>query len=170
MIVRQARAQDAPAIARIVNDIVQDTLITFTTRLRDPGSVRSDIEARGAAFVVAEAEHTVLGFATYGTFRNGPGYAHTKELSINLVPAARGQGVGRQLMQRLEAVANQAGVHVLVAGISSANPTGVEFHAALGFREVGRMPEVGFKAGRWLDLILMQKNLPVRTDSYQTTG
>ncbi len=170
MIIRQAQAQDTQAITQIVNDIVRDTLITFTTHLREPESVQRDIAARGPAFLVAEEDGVVLGFATYDQFRAGPGYAHTKELSINLASEARGRGVGRQLLQKLEMVAKEASVRVLVAGVSSANPTGIAFHVALGFSEVGRMPEVGFKSGQWLDLILMQKNLPDRTDTHSPTG
>ncbi len=159
MIVRQARAGDAAAICAIHNPIIHDTLITFTTTERTPEAVAADIAARGAGFLVAELDGAVLGFASFGLFRGGPGYAFSREHTILLDPRARGRGIGRVLMTRLEEAAAEEGVHVLVGGVSAANPGGLAFHAALGFAEVGRMPEVGFKAGQWLDLVLMQKIL-----------
>jgi len=159
MNIRQARASDAQAIAEITNTIIRDTLITFTTDLRAPDGVAADIKRRAPAYLVAEAGGQVIGFATYGPFRAGPGYAHCCEHSVQLAPSARGQGVGKALMTALEDVARSEGVHVLVAGISSANPGAVVFHRALGFTETGRMPEVGFKWGQRLDLLLMQKIL-----------
>ncbi|WP_171231224.1 GNAT family N-acetyltransferase [Ruegeria sp. HKCCA4812] len=159
MIIRPAMAADAPAIARITNAIIRESLITFTTDERSATQITEDITARGTGFLVAEHDGHVVGFATYAPFRAGPGYAQTREHSIQLSPDARGKGVGRALMQALEAAARTDGAHVLVAGISSANPGAVAFHAALGFSQVGRMPEVGFKWGQWLDLVLMQKIL-----------
>jgi L-amino acid N-acyltransferase len=159
MKVRQATQHDAAEICSIMNAMIQDTQNTFTTTLRDAETVARDIAERGAAFVVAEDRGQVVGFATYGPFRGGPGYAHTQEHSIQLTPEARGRGVGRAFMTHLEQVARLSGVHVLVAGISATNQTALDFHHALGFSEVGRMPEVGRKWGEWLDLVLMQKNL-----------
>ncbi len=159
MIIRQAKVTDADAIAEITNQIIRDTLITFTTAERDAVGIAGDIQNRGPAYLVAELEGQVVGFATYGPFRSGPGYAQCREHSIQLSPKARGHGTGRALMTALEAVAKDVGVHVLVAGISSANPVAVSFHEALGFTTVGRMPEVGFKWGKRLDLVLMQKIL-----------
>ncbi len=159
MTIRQARTQDAPAITAITNAIIRDTLVTFTTDERSVESVAAEIETKGPAFLVADRDGAVVGFATYGTFRSGPGYAQCREHSIQLAPEARGQHVGRSLMQALEANAQAENVHVLVAGISSANPTAIAFHAAVGFKQVGRMPEVGFKWGQRLDLVLMQKIL-----------
>ena len=157
MTIRQARPEDAAAIAEITNAIIRDTLITFTSDLKQPEAIASTIEARGPRYLVAELEGKVVGFATYGPFRSGSGYVHTQEHTVQLAPQARGRGLGRARMQRLEQVAREHGVHVLVAGISDANPQGIAFHAALGFVEVGRMPEVGHKQGQWLDLVLMQK-------------
>lgn len=159
MTIRPATVEDAAVIAAIANDYVRGTLVTFTTDLRAPESVAADIAARAPAYLVAEAEGRVTGFATYGLFRIGPGYAHTREHTILLDPDARGRGLGRALMLALERTAREAGVHVLVGGVSGANPEGLAFHAAMGYREVGRMPQVGRKAGQWLDLVLVQKIL-----------
>ncbi|MES0824646.1 GNAT family N-acetyltransferase [Ruegeria sp. SCP11] len=159
MIVRRAELGDAAAIAAITNAIIRDTLVTFTTDERTVQSIAADIETRGPGFLVAESDGQVQGFATYGPFRTGPGYAHCREHTIQLASEARGQGTGRALMAALEGAARADGVHVLVAGISSANPDAIAFHAALGFVQVGHMPEVGFKWGKRLDLVLMQKIL-----------
>ncbi|WP_170758670.1 GNAT family N-acetyltransferase [Ruegeria lacuscaerulensis] len=159
MITRQAQVADAAAIAAITNAIIRETLVTFTTDERSAEDIAVDIKNRCPAYLVAEVDGQVVGFATYGPFRSGPGYARCREHTIQLAPEARGRGAGRSLMWALEAVAQAEGVHVLVAGISSANLDAIAFHASLGFSEVGRMPEVGFKWGKWLDLVLMQKIL-----------
>ena len=159
MRIRHACSGDAAAIAAIWNPIIDDTAITFTTARKTEAALAADIEARGAAFQVAEAEGAVLGFATYFPFRAGPGYARTKEHTILLAPQARGRGVGRALMTALEQAARAEGVHSLWAGVSGENPGGVAFHAALGFAPVAVLPEVGFKFGRFMDLHLMCKRL-----------
>ncbi|WP_170364628.1 GNAT family N-acetyltransferase [Ruegeria arenilitoris] len=159
MIIRPALPRDAAEIAEITNSIIRETLITFTTTERSPEEIARDIDERGLAFQVAELDGRVVGFATYGRFRSGPGYAHSREHTILLAPEGRGRGAGRALIRTLEEVARSQGVHVLVAGISAENPGAISFHAAVGFETVGRMPEVGHKWGRWLDLVLMQKIL-----------
>ncbi|MDK3018101.1 GNAT family N-acetyltransferase [Pseudodonghicola flavimaris] len=163
MIVRAATAADAAAICAIANPIIRDTVITFNSIEKTPEGVAEEIAAKAPAFLVAEAEtgtgSRVLGFASYTQFRGGAGYVHSMEHTIQLAPEARGQGAGRALIAGLEEIGRARGVHVLVAGVSAGNPMGLAFHAALGFVEVGRMPEVGFKFGEWLDLVLMQKIL-----------
>lgn len=164
MIIRPAQADDAAALCDIANAIIRDTLITFTTQQHTMADMGAKISNRDAPFLVAELAGQVAGFARFGPFRSGPGYGFVKEHTIQLAPPARGQGAGRALMQALEQVAQQDGVRALVAGISGANPGAVAFHAKLGFVQVAHMPGVGYKQGQWLDLILMQKSLPMRPE------
>ena len=159
MIIRTAAAGDAAPIAALWNPWIETTAITFSTALKSSEGLAADIAARGDAFLVAEAEGALLGFATFFPFRGGPGYARTKEHTVILAPEARGRGVGRALMAGLEDVARSQQVHSLFAGVSAENPAGVAFHAAIGFTEVARLPQVGHKFGRWMDLVLMQKFL-----------
>lgn len=159
MTIRPAQPGDAAAICAIWNRVIRDTAITFTTEEKTPDALAETIAARGDGFVVAEEAGGIAGFATISPFRSGPGYAHTLEHTIHLAPDARGRGLGRALMTRLETVAAGQGAHCLIAAISGANPDAVRFHAAMGFATVGRLPETGFKGGQWLDLILMQKFL-----------
>ncbi|MGB7316450.1 MAG: N-acetyltransferase family protein [Planktotalea sp.] len=159
MIVRAAKASDAAGICDVWNPLIQGTATTFTTDLKTAEGIAADISARAGAFFVAEEAGELLGLATYFPFRGGPGYARTKEHSINLAPNARGRGVGRALMGALEIHARSSGVHSLWAGISGENLQGVVFHERLGFTHIARLPEVGFKFDRWMDLVLMQKIL-----------
>ncbi len=157
--IRPAEPGDAASIAAIWNHIIRDTTVTFTTEEKTREGLCAMMADRAPGVVVAQEGGVITGFATYGPFRNGPGYAHTLELTIQLVPEGRGRGLGRALMSALEEVARGDGVHVLMAGISGANPGSVAFHARLGFQTCGTLREVGRKWGEWLDLVLMQKIL-----------
>ena len=162
MIIRTGKSADAREISTFWEPLIRETTITFTNQVKTPEMVEDMIAKRGEAFIVAENGGVVVGFATFDVFRNGPGYARTSELSIILLDIARGKGIGRALIAELEERARKAGIHVLVAGISADNATALAFHAAVGFKEVGRMNEVGRKFDRWLDLVLMQKLLESR--------
>ena len=156
MIVRPAILEDAAGIREIVNLIIRDTTISFKPyeySLEDTEKLIAN--ARG--IFVAEQGSKIIGYASYDQFRNGPGYARTMEHSIALLPDARGLGAGRALMDTVETHARAAGVGSLWAGVSGENPLGVEFHRRMGFEEVARLPKVGFKFDRWLDLTLMRK-------------
>ncbi len=157
--IRTANSQDAPAIAGLWNAMIRETLSTFTTVEKTVADVEQMISDRDAAVVVAERGGACLGFATFGPFRGGPGYAATAEHTIIVAPEANRSGLGGTLLAAIEEVARGQGVHVMVAAISHTNTAAEAFHSHQGYREVARMPEVGRKAGQWLDLVLMQKTL-----------
>jgi L-amino acid N-acyltransferase len=162
VILRTAEARDAAGVAAIWNPVIRDTAATFTTLEKTPEGLAADFATRaaeGKLFLLAEVAGEILGFATYFQFRNGPGYARTMEHSIILAPAARRRGIGRALMAALEDHVRAGGVHSLWAGVSAENPQGFAFHLSVGFAEIARLPEVGYKFGRWMDLVLMQKIL-----------
>ncbi|WP_371226535.1 GNAT family N-acetyltransferase [Roseovarius sp. 2305UL8-3] len=162
MMIRPARAEDAPAIAEIWNYNIRQTANTFTTVEKTAEGLADDIAARqveGRAFLVAEDGEQAVGFATYFPFRSGPGYAHTAEHSVMLNEARKGLGIGRALVTALEEHARKSGVHVFIAAVSSENPNAIAFYKAIGYAQVATMPELGRKFDRWMDLILLQKRL-----------
>lgn len=158
MQIRPATPADIPQICDIWNDIIRNTAITFTTQLKTVESLEEALQKQ-FPFIVATQDNRVLGFATYGPFRNGPGYKDTVELSINLAAQARGQKVGTRLLQNLQTEAQNNQIHAMIAGISGENKGAIKFHKANGFTLVGTLPEVGKKFERRLDLVLMQKLL-----------
>ncbi len=162
MDIRPATPDDAAQICDIWNPIIRDTTITFTTTEKSPNDITATLAnhaAQNQPFLVATTGKTILGFAAYSPFRAGPGYAKTMELSINLAPTARGQGVGATLMQSLETHANTNGIHSLIAGVSGTNTPAIAFHRACGFTQIATLPKVGQKFDQWLDLVLLQKFL-----------
>ena len=160
MILRPALDGDCSAIAALWNPVIRDTTITFTTVEKAREGLTADLAAKSAQgfpFFVAEAEGRLLGFATYGPFRSGPGYARTVEHTIILAPDAWGRGIGRALIASLLTDAGHKGIRAMIGGVSAENAAGIAFHTSLGFAEVGRLPQVGWKFGRFIDLVLMQR-------------
>jgi len=162
MHIRPATSDDCNAICAIWNPVIRDSDATFDSVEKTPEILMADLAARqraGHPFLVVCDGHGIAGFATFGRFRASVGYRHTMEHTIILAPHARGRGRGRALLERLEGQARAAGAHSMFAGISHVNMGAIAFHGALGYRQVARLPEVGFKFDRWYDLVLMQKML-----------
>lgn len=160
--IRDATAADLPAMLKIYNDAI---LTTTSSWDYDPWSAGHHADwyahkvEQGLPLLVAVNGPDLLGYATYGEFRAKVGYAATREHSVYVRDTARGQGVGMQLLQALIERARHAGVHVLIGGIAGDNEASLGLHTRLGFVEVGRLPEVGRKFDRWLDLVLVQLTL-----------
>ncbi|MEQ6247340.1 N-acetyltransferase family protein [Sulfitobacter sp. HNIBRBA3233] len=159
MLIRPATPQDLPAVQALWNRMIEETLATFTSDPKTLQDLQDLLAARAGSFLVAE-DAGVQGFVTWGPFRPGPGYARTAEHTI--ITATPGRGTGRALLEAAFDRAAGQGLLTLVAGISAENPAAIRFHARLGFAESGRLPQVGQKWGRRLDLVLMTRALAPR--------
>ena len=156
--IRSAEPRDAAALCEILNHIIRNTTITFNSVEKLPEELEEAI-ATADVYLVIEDAGTVLGFATYGPFRSGVGYATVKEHSICLHTNVRGKGHGAKLLAALEDSARARGVRHMIAGVSGENTTGIKFHETQGYAPVGQMPDIGRKFDRAIDLLLMQKSL-----------
>jgi len=162
MKIRDARAEDVPGLLAIYNDV----MATSTAIYRDePATLDAHTEwwrarvAQGYPVLVATDAAGVAGFATFGDFRQWPGYRFTVEHSVHVRADCRGRGVGGALMRPLIARATGMGKHVMIAGVDAENTDSLRFHERLGFVPVAHFREVGFKFGRWLDLMFLQRTL-----------
>jgi L-amino acid N-acyltransferase YncA len=161
-LIRPAIEADIPAILAIYNDAVLNTAAIWNDDVVDLDNRLAWFAARralGYPVLVAVEGESVLGYASYGDFRAFQGYRFTVENSIYVASAARGKGAGTALLGALVDHAAGSGKHVMVAGIEAGNDVSIRLHARHGFIETARMPELGFKFGRYLDLVFMQKTL-----------
>lgn len=161
--VRASRDDDLDAIAAIYAHHVRHGTASFET---EPPSVeemqrrRAEILARGFPYLVAESEGAVVGYAYAGPYRPRPAYRDTVEDSIYLRPDVAGRGIGTALLTALVAACETLGLRQMVAVAGdSANLASVRVHERCGFRLVGVLKDVGFKHGRWLDTVLLQRQL-----------
>ena len=160
--VRDATESDLPRILEILNDAIANTTAVWSWTPLDLANRQAWLAARrqrGFPVLVATDESGVLGYASYGPFRDWDGYAQTVEHSVYVDSAARGRGLGRGLLQALIIRAQEAGLHVMIGGIDASNTVSIRLHESLGFTETARMPQVGRKFDRWLDLVFLQKQL-----------
>ena len=162
VMVRGAVEGDLPAILAIYNDAVLTTTAIWNDNLVDLDNRRQWLEGRRRQRYpvhVATLGDTVIGYASFGDFRAFDGYRFTVENSVYVAEKARRQGAASALLAVLIEEARTLGKHVMVAGIAGENEISIRLHAKYGFAETARMLEVGFKFGRWLDLVFMQLKL-----------
>ena len=160
--IRAATEADLPAILAIYNDAVINTAAIWNDDIVDLDNRIAWFRTRlgqGFPVLVAVEGETVLGYASYGDFRAFQGYRFTVENSIYVATSARGKGAGSSLLAALVDAAKEQGKHMMVAGIEAGNDVSLRLHEKQGFVETARMPELGFKFGRYLDLVFLQKTL-----------
>lgn len=164
MRIRPAEAGDGPAIASVLNALLATTTFEWTDRPLAPTSMRDWMDEHDTV-LVADDGGDIVGVAAFGPFRDvvkRPGYRFTVENTVHVREDRWGSGVGQALMRAIIGEAQERAKHTMVAVIDGSNTRSIEFHHRLGFVEVGRMPEVGAKFGRWLDLVLLQLRLDER--------
>jgi L-amino acid N-acyltransferase YncA len=163
MIVRAATADDAEALAAIYGHHVLHGFGTFEEEPPSPAEMemrRAAIAGRGLPYLVAESEGRVLGFAYAGPFRPRAAYRYCVEDSVYIAPDAVGRGVGRAVLSAVLAHCEALGLRQVVAVIGdSGNAASIGLHRALGFADAGVGRSFGFKHGRWVDIVWMQRAL-----------
>ena len=163
MIVRPAADGDVAAIAAIYAHHVLTGTGTFEETPPGEAEIAGRIEAvrsLGLPYLVAEDAGRVLGYAYAAPFRPRAAYRYTAEDSVYIAPDAIGRGVGRAVLSAVIAACEQMGLRQLVAVIGdSANASSIGLHRALGFDHAGVGKSLGFKHGRWVDIVWMQRAL-----------
>jgi phosphinothricin acetyltransferase len=153
--IREAKIEDAQAIAQIYNDYVLHSTITFEVEPFSPAEMAGRIRKVAAAnlpWLVLELDGEVAGYSYATPWKERAAYRQSVESSIYLAPQAQGHGWGRQLYGELIARLRQLAVHAVMAGIAQPNPASVAFHEALGLEKVAHFKEVGRKFERWIDV------------------
>jgi L-amino acid N-acyltransferase YncA len=160
-LIRPSTEHDLPAITRIYGHHVLHGTGTFETTpptLEEMTARRADVLSKGLPWLVAEEAGQVLGFAYGNWFKPRPAYRFSVEDSIYLAPEAAGHGLGRALLAELLATLERGGIRKVMAVIGdSANAGSIGVHRALGFEQVGVVQACGWKFGRWLDIVMMQR-------------
>ncbi len=158
---READPDDAPHLARISNQGIEDRQATLETQLRTSEERREWLAARGPRHpvLVGLAEGAVCGWASLNPFNPRAAYDHVADISVYVAREWRGHGVGGVLLLALDQRARAIGYHKLVLAGFPFNEPAVRLYARQGFRTVGVYHEQGLLDGRWVDVILMEKLL-----------
>ncbi len=162
-LVRPAGSVDIVAITRIYAHAVEHGTATFEIDPPDEAEMARRLQtlsARNYPYLVAELGGAVVGYAYAGPYRDRRAYDWCVEDSIYLAPEFHRKGIGRLLLMHLVALSEAQGWRQMIAVIGdSANTASVAVHAAVGFRLIGAFQAIGYKQGRWLDTVLMQRSL-----------
>ena len=161
---RDAEPRDIPDMREIYNHYVMNSTVTFDedaltlAEMRKKYKIVADLNYPW--LVAVSPRGVVLGYAFVTPYRSKAAYRFTVENSIYLNPASTGKGLGAVLMKELLARSKAAGIKEIVAVIADQGAdASIALHTRFGFREIGHMGKVGFKFGRWLGTVLMQKSL-----------
>jgi L-amino acid N-acyltransferase YncA len=161
--VRPLTDADLDQVSEIFGWYALNSVATFAEGRRSDQEwqvLRAVLADRGLPFLVAEADGVIAGYAYAAPWRSRPAYRHTVENSVFVAPGRTGRGIGRALLTDLMAASALAGARQMIAVIADTGDDASErLHAACGFHRVGHLSAVGYKHGRWIDTLLMQRSL-----------
>ncbi len=162
--IRPARAADIPAITQIYAHAVEHGTASFELTPPDEAEIArrmNDLHAKAFPYLIAEDGGMLAGYAYAGPYRTRPAYRLTVENSVYIAHDHHRRGTGRALLAALIEACAACGFRQMIAviGDSSRQAASIGLHQALEFRHVGILENVGFKHGRWLDSVLMQRSL-----------
>jgi len=162
-VIRDAAPADIPAILNIYRREVLHGLATFEEQPPSQDEMlsrRDAVLALGLPYLAAERNGRIVGYCYAGAYRPRPAYRHTVENSVYVAEDMQGAGIGRALLSHLIARCEAGPWRQMVAVIGNRdNAASIALHASFGFRHVGTLEAVGFKFGRWVDTVLMQRAL-----------
>jgi len=171
ILIREATEADVPAIVEILNVEIAESPYVYAevpVTVADRQAWLTTHRAANLPVLVAESteQSAVIGWAALSPYRPSSGYRFTAELSVYVARGAQRRGVGVALMRALIDIAErERGLHALVGSVDAENTPSLELLGKLGFVEVARLPEVGFKFGRWRTQLLVLRHLPLDRNS-----
>jgi L-amino acid N-acyltransferase len=164
MAIREATEADLAAIDDIYNHYVRTSTATFQIRPNEPADRRAWFEGRGPEHPVLVFEEQpggpVTGWASLNRYSAREAYARTVDVSVYVRHDRHRRGIGRALLGDLVTRARALGHHAVLAMVAADQDASLALHRGCGFRDVGRLHEVGFKLGRWLDVVVLDQLLP----------
>jgi len=157
--IRQATINDMAKVLEIVNYEILNTTAIWDYDVRTLSQqieIFNEKQYKNFPLIVAEKESKIVGFGTYGTFRQKIGYQFTVEHSVYVHKDFHGKGIGSTLLKELIEIAKNQKLHTMIGVIDSENHGSIAFHQKLGFETVGNIKQTGYKFNRWLDSVFMQ--------------
>jgi phosphinothricin acetyltransferase len=157
--IRKAKIEDLADITFIYNEAIKNTVATFDTEIKtlDEQKIWFDDHGSKNPIIVAEEERNIVGWAALSKWSDRCAYSDTAEISVYVKDDFQKMGIGKRLMQEIVKEGEKSGLHLIIARITDANEVSVRLHESVGFTHIGVMKECGFKFGKRLDVILMQK-------------
>ena len=168
MIIRYAAVEDAGAIQKIYAYYVENTAISFEYEVPSKEEMENRIKEtlKAYPYLVAEADGHVVGYAYAGKFHTRAAYQYSAELSVYVDKDYRGHGIGKRLYSEIEGILKEKHIVRAYAGIAVTDAedpfltdASIRFHIVMGYRQVARFHQCGYKFKRWYDLVYMEKEL-----------
>lgn len=157
--IRPMKMEDLESVLEIYNDAILHTTALYRTEpetLEEKRKWFFENEKENNPMYVYEENGEVAGFATFKRFVPNEGYKYSMEHSVYVAPKHQGKGIGKRLMEKIIEEAKKRNVRTLIAVIDSENIASIKLHEQFGFRLAGRLKNVGYKFGKWLDIVYYQ--------------